>query len=136
MLSFEVSTMVLLSRSAARWMFLTRSSPLRWFVVNADTVTDRAALAELLRSMGLHVQAQDAAFEPARRLALTLAAIGFLVAALLGIGIYVASRRIALGRVDVQPGMVTVVTGRIWRGRQGTSSSSCCTSTRRRFSRP
>ena len=40
-------------------------------------------------------QSQDAAFAPARRLALTLAAIGLAVAALLGLGIYVASRRIA-----------------------------------------
>ncbi|HET9938505.1 MAG TPA: response regulator [Gaiella sp.] len=40
-------------------------------------------------------QSQNAAFAPARRLALTLAAIGLAVAALLGIGIYVASRRIA-----------------------------------------
>jgi signal transduction histidine kinase/HAMP domain-containing protein/ActR/RegA family two-component response regulator len=40
-------------------------------------------------------QSQEAAFAPARRLALTLAAIGFAVAALLGVGIYVASRRIA-----------------------------------------
>ena len=31
------------------------------------------------------------------------------------IGDGVGSRRIALGRVQVQPGMVTVVTGRIWR---------------------
>ena len=40
-------------------------------------------------------QSQEAAFEPARSLAVTLAAIGLLVAALLGIGIYIASRRIA-----------------------------------------
>jgi signal transduction histidine kinase/DNA-binding response OmpR family regulator/HAMP domain-containing protein len=40
-------------------------------------------------------QSQSAAFEPARQLALTLAAIGLAVAALLGLGIYVASRRIA-----------------------------------------
>ena len=40
-------------------------------------------------------QNQDAAFAPARRLALTLAGIGLAVAALLGIGIYLASRRIA-----------------------------------------
>jgi signal transduction histidine kinase/HAMP domain-containing protein/ActR/RegA family two-component response regulator len=40
-------------------------------------------------------QSQDAAFEPARRLAFTLAGIGLAVAALLGAGIYLASRRIA-----------------------------------------
>ena len=40
-------------------------------------------------------QSQDAAFAPARRLALTLAGIGLAVAALLGLGIYVASRRLA-----------------------------------------
>ncbi len=40
-------------------------------------------------------QSQDAAFAPARRLALTLAGIGLAVAALLGVGIYLASRRIA-----------------------------------------
>jgi signal transduction histidine kinase/HAMP domain-containing protein/ActR/RegA family two-component response regulator len=40
-------------------------------------------------------QSQAAAFAPARRLALTLAAIGLAVAALLALGIYVASRRIA-----------------------------------------
>jgi signal transduction histidine kinase/HAMP domain-containing protein/ActR/RegA family two-component response regulator len=40
-------------------------------------------------------QAQSAAFAPARRLALTLAAIGLIVAALLLIAIYIASRRIA-----------------------------------------
>jgi nitrate/nitrite-specific signal transduction histidine kinase len=40
-------------------------------------------------------QSQEAAFEPARRLALTLAGIGLVVAALLGIGIFIASRRIA-----------------------------------------
>jgi signal transduction histidine kinase/ActR/RegA family two-component response regulator len=40
-------------------------------------------------------QSQEAAFAPARRLALTLAGIGLAVAALLGIGIYLASRRIA-----------------------------------------
>ncbi|HEU0303921.1 MAG TPA: ATP-binding protein [Gaiellaceae bacterium] len=40
-------------------------------------------------------QSQDAAFAPARRLALTLAGIGLAVAALLGLGIYIASRRIA-----------------------------------------
>jgi signal transduction histidine kinase/HAMP domain-containing protein/ActR/RegA family two-component response regulator len=40
-------------------------------------------------------QSQDAAFAPARRLALTLAGIGVVVAALLAIGIYLASRRIA-----------------------------------------
>ena len=40
-------------------------------------------------------QSQEAAFAPARRLALTLAGIGLAVAALLGLGIYVASRRIA-----------------------------------------
>jgi signal transduction histidine kinase/HAMP domain-containing protein/ActR/RegA family two-component response regulator len=40
-------------------------------------------------------QSQDAAFEPARRLALTLAGIGLVVAAALGLGIFVASRRIA-----------------------------------------
>ena len=40
-------------------------------------------------------QNQSAAFAPARRLALTLAAIGLVVAALLAIAIYIASRRIA-----------------------------------------
>jgi signal transduction histidine kinase/HAMP domain-containing protein/ActR/RegA family two-component response regulator len=40
-------------------------------------------------------QSQKAAFAPARRLALTLAGIGLAVAALLGVGIYLASRRIA-----------------------------------------
>jgi signal transduction histidine kinase/HAMP domain-containing protein/ActR/RegA family two-component response regulator len=40
-------------------------------------------------------QSQDAAFAPARRLALTLAGIGLGVAALLGMGIYLASRRLA-----------------------------------------
>ena len=40
-------------------------------------------------------QSQEAAFAPARRLALTLAGIGLAVAALLGLGIYVASRRLA-----------------------------------------
>ena len=40
-------------------------------------------------------QSQDAAFAPARRLALTLAGIGLAVAALLAAAIYVASRRIA-----------------------------------------
>jgi signal transduction histidine kinase/ActR/RegA family two-component response regulator len=40
-------------------------------------------------------QSQEAAFAPARRLALTLAGIGLAVAALLGLGIYIASRRIA-----------------------------------------
>jgi signal transduction histidine kinase/ActR/RegA family two-component response regulator len=40
-------------------------------------------------------QTQRAAFAPARRLALTLAGIGLAVAALLGVGIYLASRRIA-----------------------------------------
>jgi signal transduction histidine kinase/ActR/RegA family two-component response regulator len=40
-------------------------------------------------------QSQEAAFAPARKLALTLAGIGLAVAALLGIGIYIASRRIA-----------------------------------------
>ncbi len=40
-------------------------------------------------------QSQEAAFAPARRLALTLAGIGLAVAALLGVGIYLASRRIA-----------------------------------------
>jgi signal transduction histidine kinase/ActR/RegA family two-component response regulator len=40
-------------------------------------------------------QSQDAAFEPARRLALTIAGIGLGVAALLGVAIYVASRRLA-----------------------------------------
>jgi signal transduction histidine kinase/HAMP domain-containing protein/ActR/RegA family two-component response regulator len=39
-------------------------------------------------------QSQEAAFAPARRLALTLAGIGLAVAALLGLGIYIASRRI------------------------------------------
>ena len=40
-------------------------------------------------------QTQDAAFAPARRLALTLAAISIVVAALLALAIYAASRRIA-----------------------------------------
>ena len=40
-------------------------------------------------------QSQHVAFAPARRLALTLAGIGLAVAALLGVGIYLASRRIA-----------------------------------------
>ena len=40
-------------------------------------------------------QTQHAAFAPARRLVLTLAGIGLAVAALLGVGIYLASRRIA-----------------------------------------
>lgn len=40
-------------------------------------------------------QHQSAAFAPARRLALTLAGIGLVVAALLGVGIFLASRRIA-----------------------------------------
>ena len=40
-------------------------------------------------------QSQDAAFAPARRLALTLAGIGLAVAALLAAAIYAASRRIA-----------------------------------------
>src|SRR5215218_1597620 len=40
-------------------------------------------------------QSQNAAFAPARRLALTLAGIGLAVAALLGVGIYIASRRLA-----------------------------------------
>jgi signal transduction histidine kinase/HAMP domain-containing protein/ActR/RegA family two-component response regulator len=40
-------------------------------------------------------QNQQAAFAPARRLALTLFGIGLAVAALLGVGIYIASRRIA-----------------------------------------
>ena len=40
-------------------------------------------------------QSQHAAFAPARQLALTLAAIGVVVAALLGLAIYIASRRLA-----------------------------------------
>jgi signal transduction histidine kinase/HAMP domain-containing protein/ActR/RegA family two-component response regulator len=40
-------------------------------------------------------QSQDEAFAPARRLAFTIGGIGFVVVALLGVGIYVASRRIA-----------------------------------------
>jgi signal transduction histidine kinase/HAMP domain-containing protein/ActR/RegA family two-component response regulator len=40
-------------------------------------------------------QSQEAAFAPARRLALSLAGIGLVVAALLGLGIFIASRRIA-----------------------------------------
>ena len=40
-------------------------------------------------------QSQHAAFAPARRLAFTLAGIGVVVAALLGLAIYIASRRLA-----------------------------------------
>ena len=40
-------------------------------------------------------QSQDEAFAPARRLALTTGGIGLVVVALLGVGIYVASRRVA-----------------------------------------
>ncbi len=40
-------------------------------------------------------QTQDEAFAPARRLAVTIGAIGLLVVALLGLAIYIASRRVA-----------------------------------------
>ncbi|HEX5728227.1 cache domain-containing protein, partial [Microbacterium sp.] len=60
-------------------------------------------------------QSQDAAFAPARRLALTLAGIGLAVAALLGTGIYLASRRIARPILAITDTAATVAAGDLTR---------------------
>jgi signal transduction histidine kinase/HAMP domain-containing protein/ActR/RegA family two-component response regulator len=60
-------------------------------------------------------QSQDAAFAPARRLALTLAGIGLAVAALLGVGIYMASRRLARPILAITETAATVAAGDLTR---------------------
>lgn len=60
-------------------------------------------------------QAQSTAFAPARRLALTLAAIGLLVAALLAIAIYLASRRIARPILSITETATAVAAGDLTR---------------------
>jgi len=60
-------------------------------------------------------QSQDAAFAPARRLALTLAGIGLAVAALLGVGIYIASRRLARPILAITETAATVAAGDLTR---------------------
>jgi signal transduction histidine kinase/ActR/RegA family two-component response regulator len=67
-------------------------------------------------------QAQGTAFAPARRLALTLAAIGLVVAALLAIAIYLASRRIARPILAITDTATAVAAGDLTREAPVTTS--------------
>ena len=63
-------------------------------------------------------QSQEEAFAPARRLALTIGGIGLGVVALLGLGIYAASRRIARPILAITDTASAVTAGDLTRKRR------------------